>query len=617
LLAVITYPPAPVQQASYIVSTPLTLTVKDRGGTVLQAREGRYDTRGNLQTLLSAVGGGRWVTTDVAWTDSGNLRRFTSPANERGERYTVEYTYDTETDSLVTVTTDSFRLTSNVTYDARFGVGVRTVDATGNITERRVDAFGRLTDVFAPTDLGTPRATIHFQYEPGARPARAITEHKMPAGSVRTTLDTVVFIDGLKRPLQTKKTAEVAGKGIGMTVSGQFTFDVMGRIFEEGQPFFSAGSRETFVEGAPLRPTRSVYDVMGRKVRVEESDGTTTSLAYGIEAPPGSAAPQLVATVTDGMKNLRKLYRDMANRVVAVEERIDGRRPTTRYAYDPLGQLTRILDPAGNVTSMAYDLLGRRTLLHSPDAGRVDFAYDDAGNLIRKADGNLRATGKAIRYGYHFNRLELIDYPFSTDVRYVYGEPGTSADNVAGRIQEVTDEVGTEQRAYGRLGELVETRRTVRPLRPGDKPRTFTTKFELDSFGRMLSLRYPDGEVVRYTYDAGGLVTSAEGTRPASQQRPAERETYLRRMRYDEFGQRTEMVLGNGATTTYAYDPFTRRLSQMSTLVPGGRTLQALTYAYDRVGNITGITNALGAPVGNRSGAVSYTYGYDALYRLT
>jgi YD repeat-containing protein len=65
------------------------------------------------------------------------------------------------------------------------------------------------------------------------------------------------------------------------------------------------------------------------------------------------------------------------------------------------------------------------------------------------------------------------------------------------------------------------------------------------------------------------------------------------------------MLLGNGAVTTYEYEPLTRRLHSLRTQARN-RTLQALTYEYDPVGNVTGMVNALGQPAGKRSGAIRY-----------
>jgi RHS repeat-associated protein len=94
---------------------------------------------------------------------------------------------------------------------------------------------------------------------------------------------------------------------------------------------------------------------------------------------------------------------------------------------------------------------------------------------------------------------------------------------------------------------------------------------------------------------------------------------------YNARGQRTEVTLGNGSVSTYTYDPETFHLTTLVTgrgnPDPDARTVQALSYAYDPVGNITRIRDD--ADIHNvvffRNRRVDPTadYTYDPLYRLT
>ncbi len=219
---------------------------------------------------------------------------------------------------------------------------------------------------------------------------------------------------------------------------------------------------------------------------------------------------------------------------------------------------------------------------------------------------------------YDHDQLVRIEYPDTTrNVTYVYGKPGTAADrNGVGRVIEVMDDGGREERSYGALGELISTTRTIGPMPPYFREQSFETSFEYDSFGRMMSITYPDGEKVQYGYDAGGLLEKATGHRSAGSAVPGD-EVYLASMAYDEFGQRVRSLLGNGVASTFTYDPLTRRLASLTTVTPLGRTLQAIRYGYDRVGNVKTMVNGIGAPVGDRSGTVAFEYGYDDLHRLT
>jgi RHS repeat-associated protein len=595
------------------VSRARTFEVRDASGSYLRWREGEYDARGNLHRLVSHVDDKTTVDSILDWDDLGRLHQLQGP-EVLGMRYSVTYEYDQVVQSFVTGTTDSHGYTSSANWDYGFGEVTTTTDVNGNVSRRVLDGFGRVKDVYGPYDTMVPTAHVDFMLSEPV--PYAVTRNRVPEGG---TLDTVTLIDGLGRVIQTKKTALVYGRGLGWSVTGQQLFDAMGRVAVQGQTFFESGASPLYRDGNPSYPRLTVYDALGRTVQtvepVEPTDGhldgrAVTTMAYGF-GTGGTAITRLTATVTDPQGKVRVMSRDPGDRVVAVDERNAGEVATTRYDYDPLGEIVQVTDARGNVTSLGYDWLGRRTSLQNPDAGTTAFHYDGAGNLTQKTDSR-KIT---IKYFYDFDQLRRIEYPNSAAVTYDYGLPG-ARENGASRVVRVGDDAGSETRGYGKLGELVRTTRTIPALRPGDREKTFETGFAFDSYGRMQWITYPDGEKVTYGYDAGGLVRSAVGTRPATKLYPAAQETYLASLGYDEHGQRRYMTLGNGAFTRYDYYPESLRLKALHTEA-AGQTLQALTYRYDRVGNVLGLTNSLPPPTTMRSGPVSFEFAYDDLYRLT
>ena len=80
---------------------------------------------------------------------------------------------------------------------------------------------------------------------------------------------------------------------------------------------------------------------------------------------------------------------------------------------------------------------------------------------------------------------------------------------------------------------------------------------------------------------------------------------------YDEFGQRAYIRYGNGVETTYEYDPARRWLSHITTEHEGNRTVfQDMSYSFDRVGNILGVTN------NGSDRVVEQSYTYDNRYQI-
>jgi RHS repeat-associated protein len=299
--------------------------------------------------------------------------------------------------------------------------------------------------------------------------------------------------------------------------------------------------------------------------------------------------------------------------ITAVKEQTAAGDIWTSYAYDPLKQIVEVKDHLGNLTQAAYDNLGRRISLTNPDTGKTDFTFDLAGNLTTKVTATLKAAGQAIAYDYDFTRPKAVTYPVNpgNNVTYTYGAPG-APHNTAGRLIKTTSQMGSEERQYGKLGETVYEKKTVVTFTNPASPSVFETQYAFDTFGRLQTLTYPDGEILTNRYDAGGNLQSAEGAKGSFRYR------YLTALHYDKFEQRVAMEQTNGVKTAYAYDPKTRRLNTLTAGRSGGTLFQNLSYGYDPVGNVLSLKNLTDSPTANDyGGPVFQQYQYDDLYRLT
>ena len=197
-------------------------------------------------------------------------------------------------------------------------------------------------------------------------------------------------------------------------------------------------------------------------------------------------------------------------------------------------------------------------------------------------------------------------------VTYTYGKAGDKY-NRAGRLALVEDASGGEAYYYGRQGEVTKTVRTV--MASVADIRTYVYGATYDSWNRVQTMTYPDGEVVTYHYNAAGQVESLTSNKQGRQS------VIVDRIGYDKEGHTVYTKLGNGTETTYTYDKQRERLQVMN-LTADGQTVMENRYRYDAVDNILGITNAADptsltklnrAKLGGRS---SHTYEYDELNRL-
>ena len=177
----------------------------------------------------------------------------------------------------------------------------------------------------------------------------------------------------------------------------------------------------------------------------------------------------------------------------------------------------------------------------------------------------------------------------------------------------IEDASGGEAYYYGRQGEVTKTVRTV--MASVADIRTYVYGTAYDSWNRVRTMTYPDGEVVTYHYNAAGQIDGLSGNKGGREN------VIVDRIGYDKEGHTVYTKLGNGTETTYTYDKQRERLQVMN-LTADGQTVMENRYRYDAVDNILGITNAADptsltklnrAKLGGRS---SHVYEYDELNRL-
>lgn len=604
---------------TYLMSAPASVVATDVNGNVLRHREQDVDCgTGEVREVREYLADGSFAATDMTYLPDGMLASITDPPNASGRRYQLSYTYDSTVGTYITSITDSFGLTSTSTPDLRFGTNLAQTDANGNTTSYTLDEFGRTTSITGPYQQGTGLATITFEYHPEAAIPWAITHNADVFRGPGDSIDTVTFTDGLKRLIQTKKSATIftgtnSAPADVMQVSGHVTFDPFGRTvatsYPVTEPLGTPGVYNAAVDS--VRPTTTAYDVLDRVTATTLPDGTSTTTAFGF-GPDRSGTTQSMTTVTDANGHKTVTFHNVRELLTSQEQFHNGTPVWTSYTYNPVKELTSVTDDRGKVTTKTYDALGRVTSVTNPDTGDVQTVYDLAGNLVASITPNLRAKGEQITFGYDFNRLVSVSYPDNpgNDVSYTFGGPG-AAGNGAGRVIKVTDASGTTQQSYGKLGEVVYQARTINTTIGTLQP-TYVTQYTYDTFGRLQSMVYPDGEVLTYHYDSGGLVDQITGVKGPNSY------TYVRRLEYDKFGSKAFKNYGNGVTTSYSYNPLNRRLASLASAPAGGSDFQNISYTYDNIGNLTAIaSNVAVSPNGQNGGPTSQKFSYDDLDRLT
>lgn len=608
------------------------------GATILQRRESTVpcdyaavtEVRDHLEPTGDAPA--KIAVTTVNYVGvGGQVSEVIGPANLNGQRYGVTYSYHDpdEAGAFVTRTEDTFGLVTSDTYDNRFGRLVETVDPVGAKTTFGYDARNRVTRITGPLEQGAG-ASITYEYHAEDDDPWALARH-VDAANPGTTIDTVRFVDGLEREIQTKEDATLfvgaaSNAADRRVVSGQVFYDAFGRSIKE---FYPVEEPLTLPAGAfrpelSLRATEITYDVLDRVTKRVEPGPRVTETTYDFTDEPFGY--QVLAALKKGPGAAKtRTYSDVRDNIVAVERLhalTDGTQSPllTRYRYDPLQRLATVTGAGAASTTASYDLMGRRTSVHNPDTGKVEFRYDLASNIIAKITPKLRAANKQISYTYDANRLVGVRYPDnpSNNVTYTYGAPGASG-NGAGLITGVEDASRIQRLAYDKLGRVVEDATTMksRLLKPTNTAQyTFVTRYTHDTWGRLLEMIFPDGEAVAYGYDTGGLPRTVTGRKAVPNQGTVTTE-YVKRLEHDAFGNRRFLSYGNGVTTETTYHPDTLRLSDRL-VKRDANVLMDLHYTYDPAGNVlTRRDSRPIAPNGQPGGGPSdQTFVYDDLDRL-
>jgi RHS repeat-associated protein len=204
-------------------------------------------------------------------------------------------------------------------------------------------------------------------------------------------------------------------------------------------------------------------------------------------------------------------------------------------------------------------------------------------------------------------------------------EPGRN--NLVGRRYRSFDGAGAIEYGYDLDGEEAATSRWLLadPAAPVDwsagsehagppalEPTAWTARRRHDANGLVVEETDEAGARHEWERTRSGWVGAASVAPPGEQ--PV---AYVTAVEYDPAGRREAITYGNGAVTTYAYDPLDQRLVEIATSA-GGALVQSLSYASDPVGNLAHVGDGALATLLGGLGTVSpdRAYAYDSLYRL-
>lgn len=476
---------------------------------------------------------------------------------------TKTYTYYTCTSGaqcgqVQTVTDELGHVTTFNTYNA-YGQPLTITDANGVLTTLIYDARQRLTS----RTIGGE--TTSFTYYPTG------------------LLNKVTLADGSFLQYAYDAAHRLTGFTDSLGNHVAYTLDALGNRKVES----------VYDPSNTLTRTRShVYNTLSQLYQDIASAGTaavTTTYSYdangnqtGIAAPLG--------------RSTGNTY-DALNRLLHVTDPANG---VTQLAYDTNDKLTSVTDPMGFVTSYQRDGFGDVLQLVSPDSGTTIKTYDSAGNVHTSTD----ASGNVTTYTYDaLNRVTQAtsvnsalsgtsyggQWPSTVTYTYSYD----SCVNGVGRLCGAASLAGTMAWAYTPQGRLASRTEIDSWGDTGSYPLTYV----YNSAGQVTSLTYPSGSVIGYTYNGNSQISSISITVDGATT------PIVTNVQYEPFGEVSGWTWGNGATVTRAHDED----GNVTTISSTGLNL---SYVHDSAMRITQMNDL-------DNGALSWTYGYDLLDRLT
>jgi RHS repeat-associated protein len=508
----------------------------------------------------------------------------------------IEVVYETQAYTYPQYIYNPLRHWVEYEVDPRYGYAKKKIDRSNNnnTIEYTYDPFGRLTLTQNP-DGGSTEIFYSDVSDPNVFPRYIRTRVWETATSY---IPAYAYFDGFGRQVQTSSLGEN-----NQSIITQTHYDNMGRTDLTTGPFF--GSNIVYPQtppaaGYPFTWT-SLFDFRGRPVTVLSKSGDypneyiTTSFAYS----------GFRTTVTDPDGSIIREVKDYLGRIIRVREWLmDNGVMTitiTNYAYNAAGDLIKVTDNQGNITTLSYDTLGLKRDMIDPDMGHWTYNYDKNGNLTNQFD----AKNQEIRFAYDpLNRVLSKNY-------YINNQLSTVDSPVANVYDLAPNGVG---RPYtSTKGNIVITSNTYdsmgRNLKITKKIDTtnFITQNQYDLSGKVTKLTYPnntDTTVVTNEYYPGTnllkqVVTNSVITALYTDYAPT--------------GKIGQITYPNGIYTFYNYDAWSAKLFGIVTTNNPANTdptkdLQNREYTYSRAGDILQIQD-------NAKG-ITYDYTYDMLHRL-
>jgi len=520
-----------------------------------------------------------FISYDLTYDDYGNMIKCVMPANDEKSKKTLTYLYeyDGRFNQYQTGVVDSRGFTSHMEeYDYRIGQPKTVRDMNGYVEKLGYRLQTVLDTVVSPIRLdmveGGDKSKIYSAYSKYERQTLLVDRKTLGKDRsdtlvlkvdipVKDSVKNAIFSDTVKKNLYS-----LLGQNVDLE-SCKLTFDKDSLFFADTVAFVECFCTDAISIPASVLLTRyfesstdinkggknlttSLFvDGLGRELYVNTKNSSGKNTFYdGSEYNEYAQKAYLIHPYENNPEDEDYIrYEDpkydeygRLTRVMSLDKY--GNKVMQNFEYDAVGRVTHYSDNEKNV-SYTYDLLGN--LLEVKDEKTntaTSYSYDNAGNVISKTT----PSGDVISYVYELDNLMNIKYPRipSANITNIYGNKNSSYGR-RNRVALSYNSSVVDEYFYNQQGRVAKVRRTM--IVPNGKILTYVTEFKYDTWGRLLEMIYPDGEILTYSFNDAGLANGVSGRKTFDYK-------YIDKVEYDYLGRLTSVKFNNGITQKVTYD---------------------------------------------------------------
>jgi len=403
---------------------------------------------------------------------------------------TTEMEYDNKNRNITAmITPNQHRI--EIIYDDSTGKILEMINVNKVRTQYKYDGLGRLLQVKKPDPQTGEMLISHaIKYDLENIPASVITQTRNSEGEYKTMK---TYYDGLSRAIQIQMQTEEG------RILKDVLYDDKGQKIYESMPYFQVNeniiqSSENIMDYEVLTDVddqytnigglKYEYDSLGRLLKTSTKIGDTTQIYEGLKH-----------SVINAKHQISDQEYDTRGRLITQTRYLNGLLVETKYEYDLLGNLIKLIDDQGNYRKFTYDELGRmvissdwtRSSKSIPDT-QWKYKYDELGRVIEIIDPKQQVFQN--EYDAVGNIIKNITP--DEEIMYLYNDKGQLAEVVT--LDFITNkEQHKTQYKYDKLGQVQEAQEWIN----GNQYTVITTT---NVNGVPLKIKYPDGSEVFYNY---------------------------------------------------------------------------------------------------------------------